>query len=64
LEQRVSAWQQSRIRANQERPGSDVLIVATDRMLKFHEKERRKVYRTEWEDLMRKIGQDPRRILD
>lgn len=63
LEQRVAAWQQSRIRADQERPGTDVLIVATDRMLKFHEKERRKVYRAQWEALMRKLGQDPRHIL-
>jgi hypothetical protein len=63
LEQRVSAWQQSRIRANQERPGTDVLIVATDRMLKFHEKERRKTYRTEWERQMRRLGLDYRQIL-
>jgi hypothetical protein len=64
LEQRLAAWQQSRIRANQERSDSDVLIVATDRMLKFHEKERRKVYRDQWERLMRQLGENPRRILD
>lgn len=64
LEQRVSAWQQSRIRANQDRQDPDVLIVATDRMLKFHEKERRRVYRDQWERLMKATGQDPRRILD
>lgn len=62
LEQRVSAWQQARIRSNQDRPGTDVLIVATDRMLKFHEKERRKVYRTEWETRMKSLGLDFRQI--
>lgn len=56
LEQRLAAWQQARIRGNQDRNDPDVLLVATDRMLKFHEKERRKVYRTEWEQLMRKTG--------
>ena len=63
LEQRVSAWQQSRIRADQERPGSDVMIVVTDRMLKFHEKERRKTYRAKWEAVMRDLDLDPLEIL-
>ncbi len=42
----------------------DVRIVATDSMLKFHEKERRKVYRAEWEQLMRRLGYDPELIQD
>lgn len=63
LEQRVAAWQQARIRADQDRKDPDVLIVATDRMLKFHEKERRRVYRDRWETLMRAAGENPRRIL-
>ena len=37
----------------------DVRIVADDTMLKFHEKERRKVYRTEWEHTMERLGYDP-----
>lgn len=41
----------------------DVQIVATDSMLKFHEKERRKTYRAEWEQLMRRLGYDPELIL-
>ena len=64
LEQRVAAWQQARIRVNQDRQDPDVLIVATDRMLKFHEKERRRVYRDQWEELMKSAGENPRRILD
>jgi len=38
---------------------ADVRIIATERMLKFHEKERRGVYRAEWESLMRRLGYDP-----
>lgn len=64
LEQRLSAWQQQRIRTRPPNPDPDVLIVATDRMLKFHEKERRKTYRTEWERRMRRFGYDPKLILD
>lgn len=37
----------------------DVRIVADDSMLKFHEKERRKVYRAEWEHLLGRLGYDP-----
>ena len=40
----------------------DVRIVADDTMLKFHEAERRKVYRAKWEQLMRKLGYDPQLI--
>lgn len=63
LEQRLAAWQEARIRADQDRRDPDVLIVATDRMLKFHEKERRKAYRSEWEGLMRRAKYDPAEIL-
>lgn len=41
---------------------ADVQIIATDRMLKFHEKERRGVYREEWERLMRRLGYEPNQV--
>jgi hypothetical protein len=40
----------------------DVQIIADDSMLKFHEKERRKIYRTEWEHTMERLGYDPKLI--
>lgn len=42
---------------------ADVRIIATNSMLKFHEKERRGVYRAQWETLMRQSGYDPQLVI-
>lgn len=63
IEERLASWQRRRIARRPKSRDQDVQIVATDSMLKFHEKERRKVYRDEWEALMRKLGYDPELIL-
>ena len=72
VEERLMRWQHARIRAKapKEEPlppepdeRADVRVIATDRMLKFHEKERRRVYRARWESEMRRRGYDPELIL-
>lgn len=62
LEQRLSGWQLKRIDTGGRADAPDVRIVADRTMLKFHEKERRKTYREEWELLMRSLDFDPGRI--
>lgn len=69
LEQRLGKWQKARILRKSKAPELEdgasteerehVQIVATDQMLKLHEKERRLLYRQEWEELMKKQGYDP-----
>lgn len=71
LESRLAGWQRRRIAHKQPETAEtveadergDVRIIATDGMLKFHEKERRRVYREHWETAMRDAGFDPQRIL-
>lgn len=63
LESRIAAWQQRRIDTSPRAAEPDVQIIATDSMLKFHEKERRKVYRAAWETAMRQAGYDPSEIV-
>ena len=63
LEKRLSKFQLSRIDTEPRANEPDVRIVADRTMLKFHEKERRKTYRAEWELLMRSLGFDPKHIL-
>ncbi len=64
LERRLSAFQLKRIDTEPRAKEPDVRIVADRTMLKFHEKERRKTYRTDWEHLMKSLGFDPKRILE
>lgn len=59
IEDRLAGWQKKRIDTGRRPDEPDVQIIATDSMLKFHEKERRNTYRKQWEALMRKHGQDP-----
>jgi hypothetical protein len=62
LEHRLAAYWQRRIDVGP-RPGEpDVRIVASQTMLKFHEKERRREYRERWEALMKKLGYNPKLI--
>ncbi|MEX1113586.1 MAG: hypothetical protein WD603_02120 [Patescibacteria group bacterium] len=63
IEQRLSRWQLKRIDTGERQDAPDVKIVADRTMLKFHEKERRKAYRDEWELLMRSLDFDPKRII-
>lgn len=62
LEERLAAFQLKRIDTEPRPDEPDVRIVADRTMLKFHEKERRKTYRAEWELLMRSLGFDPKHI--
>ena len=62
LEERLAAFQLKRIDTEPRAEEPDVRIIADRTMLKFHEKERRKVYRAEWELLMRSLGFDPKHI--
>lgn len=59
LERRLMTWQQKRISENPANPDPDVRIIATESMLKFHEKERRRKDREAWEARMRALGEDP-----
>lgn len=63
VERRLAKWQLARINRKSRKPGPDVSIIATHTMLKFHEKERRKLYREQWEKAMRRAGYDPFLIL-
>ncbi|MSU76145.1 hypothetical protein EXS54_01590 [Patescibacteria group bacterium] len=58
LERRLSKRQLSRINTDLRPDEPDVRIIATESMLKFHEKERRKLYRTDWEAAMKRFGFD------
>ncbi|MDP9211658.1 MAG: hypothetical protein M3N59_00020 [bacterium] len=62
IEQRLAGWQLKRIDTGERKGAPEVRIVADRTMLKFHEKERRKAYRDEWELLMRSLDFDPKRI--
>lgn len=62
LEKRLSSFQLKRIDTKPRADEPDVRIIADRTMLKFHEKERRKTYRTEWELSMRSLGFDPKHI--
>lgn len=62
LEERLAKFQLKRIDTEPRSDEPDVRIIADRTMLKFHEKERRKVYRTEWELLVRSLGFDPKHI--
>lgn len=59
LERSLKKFWLKRIDTSARADEPDVRIVADDTMLKFHEKERRKVYRTEWEHTMERLGYDP-----
>lgn len=56
LENRLQRRQLSRINTDPRPNEPDVRIVASESMLKFHEKERRKSYRTDWEAAMKRLG--------
>lgn len=62
LERACSRFWLKRIDTTPRPDDPDVRIVANDSMLKFHEKERRKIYRAEWEHLMGRLGYDPKLI--
>ncbi len=63
IENGLARWQLKRIDTGERKDAPDVKIVADRTMLKFHEKERRKAYRDEWELLMRSLDFDPKRII-
>lgn len=62
LERILTTFWLKRIDTSPRKDEPDVHIVADNSMLKFHEKERRKVYRTEWEHTMERLGYDPKLI--
>ena len=62
IEKRVMSWQRRRIAENPKNPDPYVEIIATESMLKFHEKERRRKDREVWEAEMLKLGEDPELI--
>ncbi len=59
LERRLARWQTGRISKRPKNPDPDVQIIAEPDMLKFHEKDRRRMYRERWQSLMRRLGYDP-----
>ncbi len=62
LERRLERWQLGRIAENPANPDPDVEIIATAKMLKFHEKERRRKDRETWEQTMQKLSFDPKLV--
>lgn len=59
IERGLMKWQTKRIAKNPKSDNPDVDIIATDKMLKFHEKEKRRVDREVWEARMKDLGADP-----
>jgi len=59
FERSAAKFQRKRIDANPDNPDPDVNIIVDEDMLKFHEKDRRRAYREEWETLMRDHSYDP-----
>ncbi len=54
IERPLQRWQLQRIKSRPKNPNPDVKIVASPRVLKFHEKDRRRMYREAWRAEMRK----------
>lgn len=56
IEKPLQRWQLGRIKRRPKNPDPDVHIVASPHILKFHEKDRRRMYREAWQDEMRRQG--------
>lgn len=63
VERRLMKWQRKRIASRPPSSHPDVEIIATESMLKFHEKERRRLDRERWETKMKELGYDPSLVL-
>jgi hypothetical protein len=69
IETKLADWQLSRVKQKAPRGNArdpekaDVEVIANRQMLKFHEKERRRLYREQWERQMRDLGYNPELIL-